>query len=123
MAQSSCCSVRARKWPWPRQSGRLPADPGIEDAPAVELHVVAEAAHEIRELGLGLAHADFVRDLEGDRHDRAGVIGERRIGQQDEMRASLQAPHDLRRRLLPGELAEEFFDVLDLERALFELVL
>src|SRR5258708_35139748 len=38
------------------------ADPGVEDMPAVELDVVAEAAHEIRELRLRLADAAFVRD-------------------------------------------------------------
>ena len=95
------------------------ADPGVEDVPAVEPDVIAEAAHEIRELRLGLPHADLVRDLEGDRHDRRGVIGERRVGQQNQVRTPLQTAHDFRRRLLARELAEEFFDVLDLERPLF----
>jgi hypothetical protein len=39
------------------------------------------------------------------------------------MRAAREAAHDLRRELLAGKLAEELLDVLNLERALLELVL
>ena len=39
------------------------------------------------------------------------------------MRAAVQTADDLRRGLLARELAEELFDVTDLERTLFEIVL
>ena len=39
------------------------------------------------------------------------------------MRAALEPPDDFRRRLLARELAEKLFDVLNLERALLEIVL
>ena len=52
-----------------------------------------------------------------------GSSGSEARGEQDQMRASAQPPDDLRRRLLPRKLAEEFLDVLNLERALLEVVL
>ena len=39
------------------------------------------------------------------------------------MRAAVEPSHDFRRRLLPRELAEELLDVLDLERALLQIVM
>ena len=64
-----------------------------------------------------------MRDLEGDRHDRPRIVWQRRVGQQNEVGAALQAPDDLGGGLLSRKLAEELFDVLNLERTLLELVL
>jgi hypothetical protein len=99
------------------------ADPRIEHTPAGELDVVAQAVNEIDELGHRLGHLHFVRDLERHRHHRARIVGQRRRRKQDEVRPALEAAYDLRGGLLPGELAEVLFDVLDLERALLEVVL
>ncbi len=85
--------------------------------------MLVKPAHQIDQLGLGLVHGDLVRDLERDRHDRAGIVGQRRVGQQNQVRPAFETPHDFGGGLLPRELAEEFFDVLNLERALFEVVL
>ena len=99
------------------------ADPGVEHAAAVELHVVAQPVDEIDELRLGLVRRDLVRHLERHRHDRAGIVGQRRAREQNQVRAALQAPDDFGRGLLARKLAEELLDVLNLERALLEVVL
>ena len=99
------------------------ADPRIQNAPAVEPHIVAQAADEIHELRLAFGECNFVRDLEGNGNDGAAIVGQRRIREQDEMRAPVQPPHDLGSGLLARKLTEELFDVLNLERALLELVL
>ena len=52
-----------------------------------------------------------------------GIVGKRRHRHQDEVIAVLQPPDDLGRRLAALVLAEEFFDVLNLERALLEGIL
>jgi hypothetical protein len=79
--------------------------------------------NEIDELGHRLGHLHFVRDLERHRHHAARIVGQRRRRKQDEVRSALEAANDLRGGLLAGELAEVLFDVLDLERALLEVVL
>ena len=56
------------------------------------------------------------------RHDGTGIVGKRRHRHQDEMIAVLQPPDDLGRGLAALVLAEELFDVLDLERALLERI-
>src|SRR5262249_38875617 len=90
---------------------------------AVELHVVAKAADQVSELRLGFRRADFVRDLERHGHDAAGIVGQRRRRQQNEVRPAAQTVDDLRRALLPRKFPEIFLDVLDLECALLEAVL
>ena len=101
------------------------ADPGVEHAAAVELHATrAAGATRSASLGSRFVRRDLVRDLERHRHDRAGVVRQRRVGQQNRgARDPLSRADDLGRGLLPRKLAEELFDVLDLERALLELVL
>jgi hypothetical protein len=64
-----------------------------------------------------------VRDLERHRHDAPRVVRERRRGQQDDVRAPAQAPHDLDRGFLTREFPEIFLDVLDLERPLLEVIM
>src|SRR4029077_11654290 len=62
-----------------------------------------------------------MRDFEGNRHHR--TIRQRRAGEQDEMGAALETADDLGRGLLARKFAEVLLDVLNLERALLELVL
>src|SRR5438067_196428 len=83
----------------------------------------AVRVHEIDQLRLGFGDLDLVRHLEGYGHDAAGIVGQRRRREQDEVRAPLEAADDLDRGLLPREFAEIFLDVLNLERTLFEVVL
>jgi hypothetical protein len=64
--------------------------------------------------------ADLVHDLERDRHDAAGLVGQRRLRHQDQGLAVAQPRHDLVCGLLARELAEELLDVLNLERARLE---
>ena len=54
---------------------------------------------------------------------RAGVVGQRRFGHQDERFPAAQAIDHFGRGLPPRKLAEELFDVLDLEGAGFNRVL
>ena len=61
--------------------------------------------------------------LERHGHDRAGVVGQRRLRHHDVVIAVGQAVDDLSRGLLAGEIEEELLDVLNLEGALLEAVL
>ena len=99
------------------------ANPAVEHLPVLELHAVAQPRHEVHELGLVLVRLQLVHDLERDRRDHARVVGQRRLGDQDEELAVAQAIDDFLRGLLARELAEVLLDVLDLERAGFERVL
>ena len=65
----------------------------------------------------------FVHDLVGHRHQRARVVGQRRLGHQDEGLAIGQAVDDLPRGLAPRELTKVLLDVLDLEGAALQRVL
>jgi hypothetical protein len=64
-----------------------------------------------------------VRHLERDRHDGARIVGQRRGREQDEMGAPFEPADDFGRGFLPRKLAEVLFDVLNLERALLEIVM
>ena len=64
-----------------------------------------------------------MRHLVGDGYDRSRVVGQRRRGEQDQMDAVLQAPDYFVSGLFAGKLTEILFDVLDFERADFEIVL
>ena len=100
------------------------ADPGVQHPPAVEVHVALQPRHQIGELGVRrFDRPDLVRDLERDGNDGARIVGERGIGEQDQMGAAVEPPHDLGRGLLARELAEELLHVLNLQRALLEIVL
>ena len=91
--------------------------------PPGELHVVAQPVNEIDELGHRFRHFHFVRDLERHRHHAAWIVGQRRRREQNEVRPSLETAYDFRGGLLAGKLAEVLLDVLNLERALLEIVL
>src|SRR4051812_19968315 len=99
------------------------ANPRVQDAPAVEPHVVLEATDEISQFGLGLGRPDFMSDLERHGNDRAWVVRQRRVGQQNQMGPASKAPDDFRHSLLARKLPEKFFDVLNLERPLLEFIL
>src|SRR5204862_1518767 len=99
------------------------ADPGVEDAPAVELDVVAEAMHQVNEFRLRLWRLDLVRHLERYGDDAARVVGQGRRGQQDQVRSAGETAHDFGGGFLARKLAEKFLDVLNLEGTLLELVL
>src|SRR5262245_16743706 len=99
------------------------ADPGIEHAAPGELHVIVQPVYQVDQLRLGFRTLDLVRDLERHRHDGSRIVGQRRVGEQDQVRAADQTAGDFRRGLLARELAEELLDVLNLERALLEIVL
>src|SRR4029453_12798913 len=73
--------------------------------------------------GFDLLCANLVHDLEGDGCDHTGIVGQWRLGDQDQVFAVAQTGRDFRRGFLAGELAEVFLDVLDFERARFERVL
>ncbi len=77
---------------------------------------------DVRQLRLGLAERELVRDLERHGHHVA-IVGQRRAGEQDEVPPARQAADDFGGSLLARKLAEELFDVLNLERALLEIVL
>ena len=100
------------------------ADPGVQDAPAVELHVAVAAGHQIGELGVRVSAGRIsCATLNETGTTRARVVGQRRVGEQDQMGAAVEPPHDLGRGLLARELAEELLHVLNLQRALLEIVL
>ena len=100
------------------------ADPGVEDAPAVELHVLAQPVHEIVELRLRPRPCVIsCATLKETGTTDPGIVRQRRARQQDEMRAALEPADDLGHGLLPRKLAQELFDLLNLQRALLELVL
>src|SRR4029453_18767927 len=99
------------------------ANPGIAHVPPLESYIVPQSTYEIDELRLVLDDRDLVGHLEGHRHDGARVVGQWSGRQQDQSRTTVQSAHDLGCRLLARKLAEVFFDVLDFERALLELVL
>jgi hypothetical protein len=86
-AHASLSSVKARKWPCPRQSRLVPP--------------------------IGLAGADLVDHLVRDRHDVGGVGRQGRFGHEQQVLPALEPPNDFGGGLLAGELAEEFFDVLN----------
>ena len=123
IAQTSCSSVSARKWPWPRQSDARAADPLVEDAAAVELDAVLELRDEVRELRIGLVRPQLVRHLERHGHERPRFVGQRRFGHEDLVIAVGQALDDLGRGLFPREIEEELLDVLNFQGALMEAVL
>ncbi len=62
-------------------------------------------------------------DLERNRHDRTGIVGQRRIGEQDQVSPAAQTADNLHRRLFPRKFAEVLLYVLYFQRALFELIL
>jgi hypothetical protein len=64
-----------------------------------------------------------VRDLERHRDDGARVVGERCIRQQDEVSAPVEPPDDFGGGFLARELAEKLLDVLNLQRALLQILL
>ncbi len=99
------------------------ANPAIEHLAVLELDAVMEARHEVDELGFGLVRAYLVHDLESDGRDHAGIVGQRRLGDQYQVLAAAQTGRDFCRRFLAGELAEIFLDVLDFECAGLERVL
>src|SRR5439155_769881 len=103
--------------------GARAADPLIEHSAVLEIDAIVELRDEIRQLRVALLRAQLVRDLERDRHDRARVVGQRRLGHQDLMIAIGETLDHLGRGLLPGEVEKEFLDVLDFERALVQPVL
>ncbi len=77
----------------------------------------------IGELGIALGGAQFVRDLERDRHDRSRVVRQGRLRHEDLVITVAEALDHFRRGLLAGEVEEVLLDVLDLERSLMEPVL
>ncbi len=87
------------------------------------MHVVLQPVHQVDELRLGFRMLDLVRDLERHGDDAARVVGQRCRREQNQVPPARQPAHDFRRGLLPRELAEELFDVLNLQRALLEIVL
>ena len=89
---------------------------------SVEVHVVAQPHDQVGQLRDALLGPDFVGHLVRRGHDGAGIVGKRRHRHQDEVIAVLQPPDDLGRSLAALVLAEELFDVLDLERALLERI-
>src|SRR5207237_894715 len=86
-------------------------------------HGVLELRDEIGELRIPLLRPQLVRHLEGDRHDRARVVRQRRLRHQDLMIPIGKALHHFRSGLLAREVEEELLDVLNLERALLKSVL
>src|SRR5262249_26153907 len=100
-----------------------PTDPRVEHAPAVEVHILAEPADKVGQLCIDLAAGDFMRDFEGNRNDRTGVVRQWRARKKDEVRAAVQAARDFGRSFLARKLAKVLLDVLDLECSLFEIVL
>src|SRR5713101_8693064 len=95
-----------------------PANPRVQNPPAVERYAVAQPVDQIGELGFALLTPDLVRDFERDRHDAPWIVGERRVREQDEVESTVQPADNFGRRLLSRELAKIFFDVLDLQRPL-----
>ena len=122
IAQTSCCSVRARKWPWPAPVAAGPADPAVEHAAIDEVDGVAEAVDQVVQLRIGLRPGGS-RDRPCRRPARPGR--DRRaaaLGHQDDVVAVAQPPGDFGGGLAAAELPEPLLDVLDLERTLFEVV-
>jgi hypothetical protein len=72
---------------------------------------------------LGFVPAQFVNDFVGNRNEAVGVVAERRLGHQNEVFTPVQPPHDFGGGLPAWVLAEELFDVLDLQSALLERIL
>ena len=99
------------------------ADPAVEHLPVLERDAVAELGDQLDELGFPFLTFQLVHHLEGDRRDHPLVIGQARLGNQDEELAVPQPVDDLPRGLLAGELPEELLDVLDFERPGFKGVL
>ena len=99
------------------------ADPGIEDAPAIEFHVVTKTLDQVRQLRNLLLGPDFVRHFVRRGDDGAGIVREWRHRHQNKVVAVLQAPDDLGGGLPALVFAEELLDVLNLQRALLEWIL
>jgi hypothetical protein len=89
----------------------------------VEADGAVKSLHQIGQLRDVLVRPDRVAHLVGDGHDLTRLVGQRCLDHVNQVLAILQPLDDLRRRLAAVELAEEFLDVLDLQRALFERVL
>ena len=98
------------------------ADPLIKHPPAVELDDVLELHDEIGELGIVFRRSQFVRDLERDGHDHAGILRQRRLRHQDLVIATLEPLHHFGRQLLAREVEEVLLDVLNLEGSLLQAV-
>jgi hypothetical protein len=64
-----------------------------------------------------------VRNLEGHRHNRRRIVGQRRFRHQDLVVAVGQPPNHFGCGLLARKIEEELLQVLDLERSLVERVL
>ena len=100
------------------------ADPGVEHAAAAELHVVAQPVDQVDQLRLrSRRRRDLMRDLEGT-PERPSP--DRRAAARSPTESGESGPGGAGRsptRSSYEELAEELLDVLNLERALLELVL
>ena len=98
------------------------ANPAVEHPAADEVDGVAEPLDQVVQLRVALVEPNLVPDLVGHRHDLAGIVGQRRLGHQDDVVAVAETPGDFGRGLAPAELPEPLLDVLDLQRTLFEVV-
>ena len=116
--------MSARKKPLAAPVAPRAADPGVEHAAAVELHVVAQPVHQIDRASAPIS-ADVIScaTLNDTGTTEPGSSGSGARGEQDQVRAAVEAADDLRRGLLARKLAEILFDALNLERALLEIVL
>ena len=99
------------------------ANPGVQDLAPVEVDVIAQAVDEIGKLRDVFLDPNLMRDLVGDRNHRARVVRKWRRRHQNEVVAVFQPTDDFLSGLPALILAEELFDVFDLERALLERIL
>ena len=78
---------------------------------------------QIAQLGLAFEPAQLVHDLVGHRDERGRLVGQRRLGHEDQRFAAGEPLQHLGGGLAARELAEELFDVLDFEGAGLERIL